>query len=699
MDLTDKDLEIINKNFKSNKEKIFFIECIKSGVKSSEIETLAKNLKNYKLLMKNNKIFLNDIINQDTDLSYFKRFEKLNDDVEKTILGNKANKLLHSVISNKYKNLVNLDTHEIFLKLVQKDISRNDLEEKVTRKIDSFKDAEAFNATLEFVFLNDENIENIIKKSEIFNTEILLNKDNKLSLLIKDYVAMKKLGTQMWCVTRSCDTYNYYTTNGRYFIINYDFNKPKTDPTYLSASIMSPKGVLKELYDSNDRLFIDKELENNLNKISPKRTFESFKKEYEEKNKKIESLKELAVMEDYIEEWEIFYPNEKLDKSSIKNILKYKLIEEVQFSYYDRIELLPKEEQIDLIEKAMIDCSSMDDNDLSPVLIGKYFIDPKFSPLMKEIYKKNIKFDDDDTPEKYAYVLGSMKLIGLESEEDFNKVVETIKNMDKNQYLYKKVHKTIINEIVSMPSSKDSEKLLEICLESFNQLTLESLKEEPVAYAMLGVMKLDDVKNIMPKLIEEDKIDELKYLSDEILNYFDMNKTNVPQYFKKMENNMFVLNLIDKKLNLRDKSFLNKINPLYGLRTLNKLILCEDKNIARFKEINKEMLSYRKYYEEEIKPDVADNFVKSIAKLLHINNDKKNKISMDDMVETSFSFYTENNLKSLSKALEKQADIEKNERFGSDTLSNSLLELKTSIDKRRNNLNNKLTKNQESNKI
>ena len=178
-------MDLENDNFlngllEQKKQKNFFNKCLLEGINQKSIENLIKNLDIYKHLMKSNKIFLNDYISKKNIKSYFKVFEELNDNVEKTIINNKAKKLLSSVTSQRHSFLINEETHEIFRELVKQNISRNQLEEAVTFKLEAFNDSETFNKTLKQSLLKRISKEDLKKKAESVSAVELGEVDNKI---------------------------------------------------------------------------------------------------------------------------------------------------------------------------------------------------------------------------------------------------------------------------------------------------------------------------------------------------------------------------------------------------------------------------------------------------------------------------------------------------------------------------------------
>lgn len=352
MDLSND--SFLNNLLEQNKQKIFFNKCLNEGVKKETIESLISNLKKYKNLMKTNKINLNEVIVDNTKTA-LKRFEDINDRVEKTILENKGKKLLSSVTSKKHSSLINEETKEIFQTLAMNGVTRDQLESSVTFKLEAFEDSHSFNEVLKKTLLTRESKESLINRVKSTTAEIISTKNNKIVLLINSASDMKELGTDMWCVSRDDDMYDHYIRNNDRFTVTYDYSKSHLNNASLSAAIVSPSGKVLELYNNKDKLFNDveikKEIENSINKISYKELKEKIKKDNKNNGKEYvkNEIFKMSLLSGYLKEFESDSIKFKASSFNKLEILSKEIIENDGFSYVDKIKDLDKEDQENFI--------------------------------------------------------------------------------------------------------------------------------------------------------------------------------------------------------------------------------------------------------------------------------------------------------------------------------------------------------------
>jgi hypothetical protein len=194
----------------------------------------------------------------------------INDTVEKTIRKQKAKSLLKSVISGKYKKLINDKTENIFLALSEKNITKKEISNKVTKKIASFHSSEDLNIALEKELLSDWNLAYYKDKIKDLNVSVIEEKDNSLFLKVSDFNSMRELGSSLWCVTRETTYFNHYTTNFNELNIILDFNKPESDVKSKIALLTSAKGHILEAYDKEDYKIEKTEYVNQYGQINEK---------------------------------------------------------------------------------------------------------------------------------------------------------------------------------------------------------------------------------------------------------------------------------------------------------------------------------------------------------------------------------------------------------------------------------------------
>ena len=129
--------KILKERVQTKQYRVIFSNIINKEPEENREESLDYILKGYdnyiinKNLMKNNDIILENYFKNDHQLSDFEFF---NDQVQKTIIDNKAKKLKKRIISNKYLHLCNNDTHKLFHEMAQMEFTKQELQDYVGKK-------------------------------------------------------------------------------------------------------------------------------------------------------------------------------------------------------------------------------------------------------------------------------------------------------------------------------------------------------------------------------------------------------------------------------------------------------------------------------------------------------------------------------------------------------------------------------------
>lgn len=417
----------IDKLFIKKSERTFFSKCLSENVSIEMIEKLNKDRIKHKQTLKNFNVDFDFYINRKTN-NYNKAFEELNDVIQKTIILQESKKLLKSVISNKYKNLINEDTKKIFITLAEKGITKNDISKNVTNKIINFKEAEDFNFELEKTFLSEWNIDSFIKKTNDFNVDILSTENNKLLLVVNDFDSMKELGSSLWCVTRESFYFEHYTNNFNEMSVLFDFNKKEQDVSSKIALLSSAKGYVIEAYNKDDEK-IDHSQFQSIDKIKPK-TLENIKSNLMDDNKV--GLSRIAFLEGYWKEAKELNknPNDsfdyEMDSDRRIQILNKKIIKEQNTKYIPLIHKL-KEEEIESFVDILID------DNFDKVNYGESSIETLISLLkydniksiinekIKETYKENKRYKkNEDNKNFYKSIAGSYLYSAFILDKDEN---------------------------------------------------------------------------------------------------------------------------------------------------------------------------------------------------------------------------------------------------------------------------------------
>jgi hypothetical protein len=263
----------------------------------------------YRNLMKENKIIFNEyfqealkdfkrsqeksdntdwndnLLNKNISVMGFETaIEKFEDDMENTIINNEARKLRKSVISNKYKHLVDDKTDKIFRELYNQNVKRQEIQSFVTQKIAQHKKPDELNDVLT-QYLNQKmgwSFEDYLKKvNGIIPKENIYKSENNIIIFEADsFEASRELGSPMWCVTREKEYFNSYTSDMDRLVFVYDFNKSPEDLESLTAYIVEHDGRISSGYYKDDEPIDIKEfprIERDLPIISEKRAKEKFK--------------------------------------------------------------------------------------------------------------------------------------------------------------------------------------------------------------------------------------------------------------------------------------------------------------------------------------------------------------------------------------------------------------------------------------
>lgn len=229
---------------------------------------ITERKKDFRLLLKQRNIdfeknmtLLKESIENNNLQAYKISIEYQNDDIEKSIIASNANKLKRSIISNKYKHLINQETEDIFIECSKQGVTKEQFRQSVAPKIAAMKNPEDFNELLgQVIGMNiDWDTGSLTKKAAKNETDVLSDNDGVVYLEINNFSDSQSFGSRMWCITREDDflqTY-LYASNSR-VVFRLDTNKDIKDPESYIALLY--KGTeLNEVYDKNDKLFYEKD--------------------------------------------------------------------------------------------------------------------------------------------------------------------------------------------------------------------------------------------------------------------------------------------------------------------------------------------------------------------------------------------------------------------------------------------------------
>lgn len=240
----------------------------------------------YRHLMKNEHIEFERYFYKRSE-NLFKSFENFNDDVQKAIIKNKAQKLKHRIISNKYKYLCDEKTDKLFLEMAQMEFSKQELQDFVGKKIAAFHYSEELNGALMNLIdikagWDSNSLLNKLNKSgceEGKDYIIHLNQKNKLLIEAKTFKTTQSIGSKMWCISREKQMFNHYKQDTYIdYQLYYDFDKNPSDDMSMIAMLVDLNYNLDSIYTKGDKEFLEeKSLSMDYEEILEK-TFKELKK-------------------------------------------------------------------------------------------------------------------------------------------------------------------------------------------------------------------------------------------------------------------------------------------------------------------------------------------------------------------------------------------------------------------------------------
>lgn len=281
----DEKIKSLFKNKKRDKEIAF--KLIYFGVVDKEkMIKVYEKYQDYKLLLRQNNIIFNEYFyDKFKDIENFsdkksillieKTFENFNDDIEKTIINNNAKKLLRSVISNKYKHLINETTLNLFREFYVNGIKRDEIQKLITSKLAQYEHVDDFNGALQSHLFNKigwghDSFSKRVR--EVIPDDLICYSDNNQIIFeAYNFKVSQKLGSPMWCVSRESENFDDYTYDlGRLFF-KYDFSKNFEDIESLCAYVVEPTGYISSAYYKDDTNMAPSEYEH-LESVMPKMT-------------------------------------------------------------------------------------------------------------------------------------------------------------------------------------------------------------------------------------------------------------------------------------------------------------------------------------------------------------------------------------------------------------------------------------------
>lgn len=236
--------------------------------------------------IKNLKISLDDFEN--------KSMEVIDDKLNNLITEEKIKSFTYSIVSNKYKHLIDEETVNIFKEFYYSGFNSGKMQSLIGKKIAAYKTSEEFNDFVKNVFnsLSEFKEDVLIDKLELVGLKPVYNEDKVYVIEIPTYYICKSLGSPQWCIVRDEYYFDSYTgsNNKQYFLFN--FNKNEKDSESMIGFTLYNNGNFKTQHLKDDDYFeVNSELTNIRDFIvmNNKESFELSKdliEEIESRNKK-----------------------------------------------------------------------------------------------------------------------------------------------------------------------------------------------------------------------------------------------------------------------------------------------------------------------------------------------------------------------------------------------------------------------------
>lgn len=183
-----------------------------------------------------------------------KSFEQADDYLNDLINQEKIKKYTYSIVSNKYKYLINQDSFSNFKEFYNLGINTSKLQEVLGKKIAAFKTPEDFNYFVSNVFesLSGFKEDLVLDKLALLNIQPIYKKDKLYVVEIENYSNCKNLGSPQWCIVRDQYYFDIYTggDSKQYFI--FDFSKDEKSNDSMIGFTLYKNGEIHTAHLKND---------------------------------------------------------------------------------------------------------------------------------------------------------------------------------------------------------------------------------------------------------------------------------------------------------------------------------------------------------------------------------------------------------------------------------------------------------------
>lgn len=210
-------------------------------------EMIKENYAVERSLLVAENIFQNTQVLKNLNIDLIRLFENttlegIDDKISEIRYRHDVNKYSQKIISNKYKDLINESSLEIFKELYDIKIDHKEVQSKIGAKLAGFKTPSDFNQALQRLLNSFNNFDkySFIEKSKGVNASVVVDVEDKLILKIDDFEASSILGSPSWCISRSENYFNDYTSDNKEQFFVYDFSKKSKDNLSMIGITLHP---------------------------------------------------------------------------------------------------------------------------------------------------------------------------------------------------------------------------------------------------------------------------------------------------------------------------------------------------------------------------------------------------------------------------------------------------------------------------
>lgn len=191
-----------------------------------------------------------------------KSFEGIDDAINSVVQKHKVELFAKSILSHKYKHLLNVNTFPYFENLYNENFSEQDLQKYIGKKLASIKTDDDLITMLKNTVkvMNGFNLEAVLEKLEKLNINPLINENGILTFEVPTYSSCVSLGSPSWCIVRDEHYFDDYLSNEERQYICYDFNKDSTDIESMIGFTLTKDGFVRAAhYKNDDEIYTDDE--------------------------------------------------------------------------------------------------------------------------------------------------------------------------------------------------------------------------------------------------------------------------------------------------------------------------------------------------------------------------------------------------------------------------------------------------------